>query len=106
MYLIPPIATITLDTTGYQLRPPAQIAGKAVNCIQFMVESEQYSAVWHSGRDKHVLSAETLRPIAGSVPFAGLQDGNRGAVAIGYLDADNFYVYWAGMFQVQTGAPA
>ena len=101
-YVFAPALAVVLDSAGYDILLPPQLADKVPNSVQLTVEAEQYSTAWHPGQERHVLSAETLDALLGSIPFAGLKNGKTGTVAIGHLDGGDFYVYWASGFKVQA----
>lgn len=102
VYSFGPTEVVVLDSAGYELRVHPKLEGKPLNSIQLLLgDSEKYSAVWSPGQTRQALSAATLVPAPGSVPFKGFVRGKEGVVAIGRLEGANFYVSWVGMFKVQ-----
>jgi hypothetical protein len=106
-YALPPAAAITLDARHFdfsrslypQTRPTA---------VQLVVDNKrQYSAAWNpSGLVE--LSRETLTPMNGSLPFAGLRAGDQAIVAIGEQRLDRetreivLKVLWVGLIEVSA----
>jgi hypothetical protein len=101
-YSFGPTEVVVLDSAGYELRVHPKLEGKPLNSVQLLLgDTEKYSAPWSHGQTRQVLSAATLVPAPGSVPFKSFVRGKQGVVAIGRLEGASFHVSWVGMFKVQ-----
>ena len=102
IYTVSPAPHLVIDATKYSFKIPAQLAGKPINSMQVVVSKDrQYSVAWNPQAPRTVLSAETLKPNPGSLPFTGFAAEQRLIFAIGNLDGAKFNVVWVGMAQVK-----
>ena len=94
--------SVEIDASSYAFIVPERMKGKLVNSVQIVLSDERnYSADWRQSQRRLVLSRESLRPNAGSIPFDGFIRGEDGVVAIGNLEGSTFSVFWVGSFSVK-----
>ena len=100
-YSVAAAQSLVVDASGYKFRIPAELSFKGLNSLQLVLsKQERYSVPWSSDTGRQTLSARTLSPDSGSKVFQGFRAGQKGIVAIGHKDGDDFHVVWVGMFEV------
>ena len=90
-----------LDASGYKFRSAEGSAQGAPTAIELIVgQRGLYEAAWQAGVERYELTAATLAPKSGSMPFAGFKRGDRLILAIGRQTSPappaqpDFYLLW------------
>ena len=93
-----------LDANDYEFKIPASLNIEAPNLIMISIgERQQYGIVWESGKQRYIVSGETLRPLSDSKVFPGFKRGQEIVIMIGYLNTaqrSNFYPIWYSLAEV------
>jgi hypothetical protein len=106
-YVLPPGPGFALQLSGYRFRIPETLGIDRVNSIQIATESEQtYTILIDPNVTFYKATSDTLSPVVGSAPFAGLVEGENITIGIGYTYPDGrFYPSWMGIISVTGENP-
>lgn len=84
-YVIAPAAGVTVLASNYQIEVPKEFGVPGPNSIHLVMGNDKkYKVAWRGNRHRHELSAATLRPLPGSIPFQGFHSGDTAIIAIGF----------------------
>lgn len=84
-YVILPAAGLTVIASGYRIEVPKEFGVPGPNAIHLLMGNNQkYRVAWQGNKHRHELSATTLRPHSGSIPFRGFRSGDTAIIAIGF----------------------
>jgi hypothetical protein len=84
-YVISPASGVIVRASNYHIDVPKDFKVSGPNAIHLVMGNDQkYKVIWQGNKHRHELSAATLRPLPGSIPFRGFRSGDTAIVAIGF----------------------
>jgi hypothetical protein len=100
---------IELDASTYSFPVKADYGLENPNIISVVMgRDRRYRMAWSKGVSKYTLSAATLTPELGSVPFAGFRSGETFGIMVGFEDsteskpsAVSIKLLWGGLVTVK-----
>lgn len=106
-YELPPGPGFALQLSGYKFKIPETLGVDSVNSIQVATSPEQtYLIPIDTNVTLYNITSDTLSPVEGTAPFAGLVEGENITIGIGYTFPDGrFYPSWMGIISVTGEIP-